>query len=142
MTIFQAFSTIISNMALIHQISTTVTEKEYLKCRQKRKNRSKLALRNEGKEYYSTRTRKRVPARKLLDRCESAQCEKFGKKCGALSDKEREEIVSISLRAKGIYSFEESLLYDNANQSKSNKEQQKRFLEEVKVTDILVFGWK
>nr|CAH7755764.1 unnamed protein product [Callosobruchus chinensis] len=69
-------------------------EREYSRPRQKPKNHSKLAkaLRNEGKEYYSTRTRKLVPARRLLDRCESAQCEKFGKKCGAFSDKKREEI--------------------------------------------------
>nr|CAH7725049.1 unnamed protein product [Callosobruchus chinensis] len=69
-------------------------EREYSRSRQKPKNHSKLAkaLRNEGKEYYSTRTRKLVPARRLLDRCESAQCEKFGKKCGAFSDKKREEI--------------------------------------------------
>ncbi|CAH1988582.1 unnamed protein product [Acanthoscelides obtectus] len=59
-------------------------------------NQSKLAktLRNQGKEYYSIRSKKIVPAWKLLGGCESETCVKTGKQCNALSEENRADIFA------------------------------------------------
>lgn len=60
----------------------------------KRINKQKLVKkkRNAGEEYVSLKTKTIVPARKLGNRCEFANCAKFGRKCEQVSDTSRQTI--------------------------------------------------
>lgn len=57
-------------------------------------NKSKLAKqqRNLGIQYTSPRTKKSIPARKIQEKCDSAACDRSGKKCSIFTQEGRENL--------------------------------------------------